>query len=134
MFHFLRYGFASIITILGVKMLVSEVFEVPIAVSLVLIVFILLMCLIVSLLRPRRADLKLMFERTERLGLIPLRRQILIENIIDFGDLAVRDAMRKRSGVRTLQLDLPWEENRRVISETHRDIRRSNATGQSRSA
>ena len=59
MFHFLHYGFASIITILGVKMLLSEVFEVPIAVSLVLIVFILLMCVIVSLLRPRRADLKL---------------------------------------------------------------------------
>ena len=119
MFHFLHYGFASIITILGVKMLLSEVFEVPIAVSLVLIVFVLLMCVIVSLLRPRRADLKLMFERTERLGLIPFRRLLLIENIIDLGDLAVRDAMRKRSGVRTLRLDLPWEENLRVISETH---------------
>jgi tellurite resistance protein TerC len=119
MFHFLHYGFASIITILGVKMLLSEVFEVPIAVSLVLIVFVLLMCVIVSLLRPRRADLKLMFERTERLGLIPFRRLLLIENIIDLGDLAVRDAMRKRSGVRTLRLDLPWEENLRVISQTH---------------
>ena len=119
MFHFLHYGFASIITILGVKMLLSEVFEVPIAVSLVLIVFVLLMCVIVSLLRPRRADLKLMFERTERLGLIPFRRLLLIENIIDLGDLAVRDAMRKRSGVRTLRLDMPWEENLRVISQTH---------------
>ena len=119
MFHFLHYGFASIVTILGVKMLLSEVFEVPIAVSLVLIVFVLLMCVIVSLLRPRRADLKLMFERTERLGLIPFRRLLLIENIIDLGDLAVRDAMRKRSGVRTLRLDLPWKENLRVISQTH---------------
>ena len=119
MFHFLHYGFASIITILGVKMLLSDVFKVPIAFSLALIVFVLLMCVIVSLLRPRRADLKLMFERTERLGLIPFRRLLLIENIIDLGDLAVRDAMRKRSGVRTLRLDLPWAENLRLISETH---------------
>ena len=111
MFHFLHYGFASIIMILGAKMLLSDVFEVPVAVSLVLIVFILLVCVIVSLLRPRLPDLKPMFERTERLGLIPFRRLLLIENIIDLGDLKVRDAMRKRSGVRTLRLDLPWEEN-----------------------
>ncbi|HEY5705175.1 MAG TPA: TerC family protein [Terrimicrobiaceae bacterium] len=107
MFHLLHYGFAAIITILGLKMLLSEVFEVPIAVSLVLIIFILLVCVIVSLLRPRRADLKLMFERTERLGLIPFRRLLLIENVIDLGDLTVRDAMRRRSGVRVLRLDLP---------------------------
>lgn len=119
MFHLLHYGFAAIITILGLKMLLSEVFEVPIAVSLVLIIFILLVCVIVSLLRPRRADLKLMFERTERLGLIPFRRLLLIENVIDLGDLTVRDAMRRRSGVRVLRLDLPWKENLRLISATH---------------
>jgi tellurite resistance protein TerC len=118
MFHFLHYGFASIIIILGAKMLLSEVFKLPIAVSLGLIVVILLICVIVSLLRPRRADLKLMFERTERLGLIPFRRLLLIENIIDLGDLTVRDAMRRRGGVRVLRLDLPWEENLRTISET----------------
>ena len=60
-----------------------------------------------------------MFERTERLGLIPFRRLLLIENVIDLGDLTVQDAMRKRSGVRVLWLDVPWEENLRLISETH---------------
>ncbi|HEY5779435.1 MAG TPA: TerC/Alx family metal homeostasis membrane protein [Terrimicrobiaceae bacterium] len=119
MFHFLHYGFASIIIILGGKMLLSDVFKVPIAFSLALIIFILLICVIISLLRPRKADLKMMFERTERLGLIPFRRLLLIENIIDLGDLRVCDAMRRRSGVRVLRLDRPWQENLKLISDTH---------------
>lgn len=119
MFHFLHYGFASIILILGVKMLLSDVYKVPVSLSLALIVFILLICVIVSMLRPRRADLKSLFERTERLGLIPFRRLLLIENIIDLGDLKVGDAMRRKSGVRMLSLDRPWSENLAVISETH---------------
>ena len=119
MFHFLHYGFASIILILGVKMLLSDVYKIPVALSLVLIIFILLICVIVSLLRPRRSDLKMIFERTEKLGLIPFRRLLLIENIIDMGELRVRDAMRRRSGVRVLRTDEPWVENLEVISRTH---------------
>ena len=119
MFHFLHYGFASIITILGVKMLLSDVYKIPIGISLVLIVFILLICVIVSLLRPRKADLKLLFERTEQLGLIPFRLLLLIENIIDLRDLKVRDAMRSSGGARVIRLDVPWAENLRMISDTH---------------
>jgi tellurite resistance protein TerC len=118
MFHFLHYGFASIILILGVKMLLSEVVVIPVEASLVLIVNVLLVCVIVSLLRPRRADLKSLFERTERLGLIPFRRLLLIENILDLGDLKVRDAMHGASGVRVVRLDLPWEENLQMIRAT----------------
>ncbi|MCI0458243.1 MAG: TerC/Alx family metal homeostasis membrane protein [Gemmataceae bacterium] len=118
MFYFLHYGFASIILILGAKMLLSDVYPVPVEVSLVLIIVILLVCVIVSLLRPRLVDLKPMFERTERLGLIPFRRLLLIENIIDLGDLKVRDAMRGVSGVRVLRLDRPWEENLKMIRTT----------------
>jgi tellurite resistance protein TerC len=119
MFHFLHYGFASIIVILGLKMLLSDVYKVPLGVSLALIVLILLICVIVSLLRPRKADLKMVFQRTERLGLIPFRRLLLIENIIDMGDLKVRDARRRRDEVRVLRLDMPWQENLKLISETH---------------
>lgn len=119
MFHLLHYGFASIIIILGVKMLLSDVYKVPIGVSLGLIVLILMVCVIISLLRPRKADLKTMFERTERLGLIPFRRLLLIENIIDMGDLKVRDAMRRCGGVCALQLNRPWLENLQLISDTH---------------
>jgi CBS domain containing-hemolysin-like protein len=119
MFHFLHYGFASIIIILGTKMLLSDVHKLPLEISVGLIVVILLVCVIVSLLRPRRADLKMMFQRSETLGLIPFRRLLLIENVIDMGDLKVRDAMRRCSGVRAVRLDLSWEENLKLISDTH---------------
>jgi tellurite resistance protein TerC len=118
MFHFLHYGFASIILILGVKMLISDFYKVPVQLSLVLILVILLVCVIVSLLRPRRGDLKMMFERTEKLGLMPFRRLLLIENIVDLGDITVRDSMRHRSGVRAIRLDLPWEQNLALVRET----------------
>jgi len=118
MFHFLHYGFASIILILGIKMLLSDVYKVPVALSLVLILVILLVCVIISLLRPRRDDLKLMFERPEKLGLLPFRRLLLIENIVDMGDITVRDSMRQRSGVSYLRLDQPWQENLAVLRET----------------
>jgi len=119
MFHFLHYGLASIIIILGMKMLLSDFFKLPIEISLALIVFIVMTCVIISLLRPRKADLKLLFERTERLGLIPFRRLLLIENIIDLGDLKVRNAMRDRRYARTIRLDACWEENLKTISKTH---------------
>jgi len=118
MFHFLHYGFASIILILGIKMLLSDVYKVPVALSLVLIMVILLVCVIVSLMRPRQGDLKIMFERPERLGLLPFRRLLLIENIVDLGEVTVRDAMRFRSGVRCLQLDAPWQDNVSLMRET----------------
>jgi tellurite resistance protein TerC len=116
-FHLLRYGFASIILILGVKMLVADFYEWPVAVSLGLIVIILLLCVIFSLLRPRADDLKMMFEQPEKLGLMPFRRLLLIENIVDLGELCVRDAMRRRSGVVCLQMDLTWAENLTRIRE-----------------
>lgn len=115
MFHLLRYGFASIIIVLGIKMLLRDLYDVPVAASLAVIVFVLLVCAIVSLLRPRRADLKLMFERTERLGLIPFRRLLLLENIIDLGDLKIRDAMRTRTGVRVVDLARPWPDNMETL-------------------
>lgn len=118
MFHFLHYGFASIILVLGVKMLLSGVYEVPAVVPLVLIVNILLLSVIVSLLRPRREDMKLMLGRTERLGLIPFRRLLLIENIIDLGKLKVRDAMCRDCDLQIVRLDIPWEQNLRVIQAT----------------
>ncbi|RBP47737.1 tellurite resistance protein TerC [Roseimicrobium gellanilyticum] len=118
MFHFLHYGFASIILILGTKMLLSDVYKVPVALSLVLIMVILLVCVIVSLMRPRQGDLKMMFERPERLGLLPFRRLLLIENIVDMGEVTVRDAMRFRSSVRSLCLEHTWEENLKLIRES----------------
>ncbi len=118
MFHFLHYGFASIIAILGVKMLLSEVYKIPVAASLVLIIVVLLVCVIISLLRPRKADLKLLFERTESRGLIPFRRLLLIENVIDLGHLHVRHAMRGRGHVSVVRLDEPWDVSLKTMRQT----------------
>lgn len=118
MFHFLHYGLASIIIALGVKMLLSDVYKVPVALSLVFIMVILLVCAIVSLLRPRSDDLKMMFERPERLGLMPFRQLLLIENIVDLGKATVRDAMHPRGRVRCVQLDKTWQENLDLMRET----------------
>ncbi len=118
MFHFLHYGFAAIITILGIKMVLEDVYEVPISVSLLLIVLILLVCIVISLLRPRKEDLKLLFQRTEQLGLIPFRRLLLIENIVDLGDLKVTDSMRSSSETHVIRLDMPWSKNAQMIKDT----------------
>lgn len=117
-FYFLRYGFAAILLILAAKMLLVDLIKIPIALSLVLIIFILLLCVIISLLRPRRADLKGVFARTAQLGLIPFRRLLMIENVIDHGDLPVREVMRKREEVSVVRLDLSWAENLKTLRET----------------
>ena len=118
MFHFLHYGFASIIMVLGVKMLLSDVYKVPISISLMSIVLILMLCVILSLLRPRRQDLKSHFERTEKLGLIPFRRLLLIENIVDLADLKVCDVMCKWSETSVILLGTPWSETVQMIKTT----------------
>jgi len=117
-FYFLHFGFASILVMLGTKMLLSHVVQVPIALSLVLIVFILLLCVIISLLRPRKADLKRIFARAEQLGLIPFRRLLVIENMLDHPDKPVREVMRPRSSVAVIRLNSPWNENARLLRET----------------
>lgn len=117
-FYFLHYGFASIIIILAVKMLLSDIYNFPIDFSLAIIIFILLVCIIVSLLWPRKADLKMLFERLENLKLISFRRLLMFENIIDLGDIKVRDSMQPRNKIATIQVDIPWEENKLLINET----------------
>ena len=118
MFHFLHYGFATIVMILGVKMLISDFYKLPISISLVLIVFILMLCVIASILRPRKADLKQVFERTEQLGLIPFRRLLMIENVVDLGERQVCGSMRKKSDVQIIRLDTAWTENLLMIRKT----------------
>ena len=51
-YRFLHYGFASIIVILGIKMLVGEVYRVPMGLSLAVIAAILAVAVVASVLRP----------------------------------------------------------------------------------
>jgi tellurite resistance protein TerC len=117
-FHYLHYGFASIIVILGIKMLLSDVYHVPVTLSLVLIVLILMASMIVSLLRPRAEDLKRILQRSQRLGVLSFRRLLLLENVFQLEKLRVREAMRPRPRVHVLRADAPWEVNRRLMVET----------------
>lgn len=117
-FHYLHYGFASIIIILGIKMLLSDVYHVPVAISLMLIVVILMGSMIVSLLRPRVEDLKRMLLGSQRRGLMSFRHLLLLENVFQLDRLKVRDAMRPRARVRALRTTARWAENRRTMVET----------------
>jgi tellurite resistance protein TerC len=117
-FHYLHYGFASIIMILGIKMLVSDVYHVPVAFSLVLIVLILMGSMIASLLRPRAEDLKQLLQRSQRRGLMSFRRLLLLENVFQLERLQVHEAMRRRSRVRVLRADAPWAVNARTMVES----------------
>jgi mannitol/fructose-specific phosphotransferase system IIA component (Ntr-type) len=47
------------------------------------------------------------------------RRLLFMENVFDFGDLTVRDAMRQRAQVRTLDARRPWAENLQTIQAAH---------------
>jgi len=114
-FHYLHYGFASIIAILGVKMLLSDVYEVPILASLSLIVVILTVAVIASLLRPRREDLKRMLERSERRGLFSFRRLLLLEKVFDLGTERVGRAMCPRADVQVIRAEASWRENRETM-------------------
>ena len=51
--------------------------------------------------------------------MLSFRRLLFMENVFDMGALTVRDAMRPRSQVRTLDARLPWAENLRIIQDSH---------------
>ena len=54
-FHYLKAGLATILLFIGIKMLISELYEIPINVSLIAIFGILAIAITVSLIRSRRA-------------------------------------------------------------------------------
>jgi tellurite resistance protein TerC len=73
---------------------------------------------IISLLRPRKADLKQIFGRAAQLGLISFRQLLVIGNMMDHADKPVREVMRPRSSVAVIRLNSPWKENARLLRET----------------
>jgi len=64
-------------------------------------------------------ELRIILDRFQERGMMSFRRLIFMENVFDLGALTVRDAMRSRSEVHTLDARLPWAENLRVIKSTH---------------
>ena len=64
-------------------------------------------------------ELRIILDQSQERGLMSFRRLLFMENVFDLGALAVRDVMRQRSQVRTLDARLPWSENLRVIKTSH---------------
>src|SRR5262245_54357738 len=114
-FHYLHYGFASIIAILGVKMLVTDVYKVPIAASLGLVVVILTVALSAALLLPRSEELKRSLDRSERRVLFSFGRLLFMEKVFELGRERVSAAMRPRRDVQVLRAEASWPENRHTM-------------------
>ena len=55
MFHFIHYGLSAILVFVGTKMLLSDIYKVPIAISLGVIALIITASIIASLLWPGKA-------------------------------------------------------------------------------
>lgn len=64
------------------------------------------------------AELRVILDKSQQEGLMPLRRLLLIENVFDFGGVKVRDEMRPIEQVTWLHVDRPWTENRDKILST----------------
>src|SRR5262245_60694159 len=56
LFHYLHYGLSAILVFVGAKMLLADVYKLPVAVALGVIAGILLLAVIASLLRPPQRD------------------------------------------------------------------------------
>ncbi|MFN7181723.1 MAG: CNNM domain-containing protein [Planctomycetota bacterium] len=62
-------------------------------------------------------EIRMILERSENIGVMSFPRLLLMENILDFGTRKVKDAMKKRHEVKTLNINSPWEENLAIIKE-----------------
>lgn len=69
--------------------------------------------------QPSEQELRIILDQSQEHGIMSFRRLLFIENVFDFGTLTVRDAMRPRAQVRTLDARLPWSENFRRIQHAH---------------
>ena len=56
LFHYLHYGLSAILVFVGAKMLLADVYKLPVGVALGVIAGILLIAVLASVLRPRRDD------------------------------------------------------------------------------
>jgi tellurite resistance protein TerC len=55
LFHYLHYGLSAILVFVGVKMLLADLYKIPIGIALGVVAGILIISVIVSLIHPREA-------------------------------------------------------------------------------
>ena len=53
MFHYLKFGLGAVLSFVGAKMLLSDVYDIPIPIALSVVAFILTIAIVVSILKPR---------------------------------------------------------------------------------
>jgi len=63
-------------------------------------------------------EIRIILDQSQSGGMLSFRRLLYIENVLDFGVLRVRNAMRSRETVRCLSVSASREENDRIIAET----------------
>ncbi|MFH0931813.1 MAG: TerC family protein [Candidatus Zixiibacteriota bacterium] len=56
LFHYLHYGLSVILVFLGVKMLIADIYKIPVGISLAVIAGILFLSVITSVVRPRKSE------------------------------------------------------------------------------
>jgi CBS domain containing-hemolysin-like protein len=64
-------------------------------------------------------ELRIILDQSQERGVMSFRRLLFMENVFDLGALTVRDVMRQRAQVRTLDARAPWPENLRIIQTSH---------------
>jgi CBS domain containing-hemolysin-like protein/mannitol/fructose-specific phosphotransferase system IIA component (Ntr-type) len=65
--------------------------------------------------QPSERELRIILDQSQEHGVMSFRRLLFMENIFDLGGLTVRDAMRAREQVRTLDARVPWADNLRDL-------------------
>jgi tellurite resistance protein TerC len=56
LFHYLHYGLSAVLVFVGVKMLIAEVYKIPVGIALGVLAGILLISVVVSIIRPRKEE------------------------------------------------------------------------------
>jgi tellurite resistance protein TerC len=57
LFHYLHYGLSAILVFVGAKMLLADIYKIPVSIALGVVVSILIISVIASVVRPRKADI-----------------------------------------------------------------------------
>ena len=68
LFHYLHYGLSAILVFVGAKMLLADVYKLPVGVALGVIAGILLMAVLASVMRPRQRDVVTTSGRPAEIG------------------------------------------------------------------
>jgi len=115
-FHHLHFGFAAILAFAGLKMVLTDLYKIPVEIALGVIGGILCVTMLASVVRPRREQITALMEQGEQAGTFDEAEGDLVEKVLELGDRRIGRLMRPRNEIVWLDLDDPREEIRRKIT------------------